>query len=136
MANIRGISCDTDPSSMHTDNSIRVQLITDPLPTAAPPKQKSLMERLGDFANGSAALTPVSLPVRIQPPTSPGAPIAPKGKMRKGPRRAKAQRARMQAAPAPHQHQQHQKFKPKTAQDLDSEMEQYRQQGHGRMGLL
>jgi len=45
----------------------------------------------------------------------------------------------MQAAAAPHQQQQQQqpqKFKPKTAQDLDAEMEQYRRQGHGRMGLL
>lgn len=44
-----------DPSSVNTDNSIRVQLIVDP-PNVAPPKQKSLVERLGDFANGSAVL--------------------------------------------------------------------------------
>lgn len=45
-----------DPSSVNTDNSIRVQLIVDPPNVAPPTKQKSLMERLGDFANGPAAL--------------------------------------------------------------------------------
>jgi len=93
------------------------------------------MERLGDFANGSAALTPVSLPARAQPLATLSAPVAPKGKMRKGPRRAKAQQARIQAGPAA-QHQQVQRPKSKTAQDLDQEMEQYRRKGKGRMGLL
>lgn len=80
--------------------------------------------------------TPVSLPARVQPPTTLSTPIAPKGRIRKGPRRAKAQQARSQAAPAAQQHQQVQRPKPKTAQDLDAEMEQYRRQGQGRLGLL
>src|SRR5258708_26410895 len=70
---IKRISWDTDPSPVHTDNSIRVQLITDPLPTIGPPKQKSLMERLGDFANGSTTLyvlsyttTPRRVPRRLR----------------------------------------------------------------------
>jgi len=101
------------------------------------------MERLGDFDNGSgsATLKPVSLPARIQPPTSLNTPIAPRGKMRKGPRRAKARQAKMRGAPAQAQqlhrpqHQQLQKPKKKTAQDLDADMEQYRRLGQGRMGL-
>ena len=78
----------------------------------------------------------MSLPARVQPPTPLSAPIAPKGKMRKGPRRAKVQQARIQPAPAGQRHQQLQRPKLKTAQDLDAEMEQYRRQGQGRMGLL